>query len=115
MITTVSSFLLRKLPFLLSLVNAYGPTSAVSERKPEVLDKFYDQLTKVLHDVRGSSAILVLGDFNSKVGRKQCYEECLGKYSKGKRNANGDALIEFKQMNNLLRVGGQAVDYSLSL
>ena len=43
-----------------------------------------------------------LGDFNSKVGRKQCYEQCLGKYSKGKRNANGDALIEFAQMNNLL-------------
>ena len=35
-----------------------------------------------------------MGDFNSKIG-SNCNKECTGRYSRGIRNVNGQAMIEF--------------------
>ena len=43
------------------------------------------------------------GDFNAKVVKNNTNINCLGKYSRGKRNASGETLIDFCEINNLFR------------
>ncbi|GFO44724.1 RNA-directed DNA polymerase from mobile element jockey-like [Plakobranchus ocellatus] len=45
--------------------------------------------------------MIFAGDFNSKVGKRSGEESCLGNYSRGFRNENGENLVDFCEKNKL--------------
>ena len=108
---------------IISLINVYGPTLKISEDYPNIRDKFYEQLNKTYkQSLKSSCTTLILGDFNSKVGRRtkdsintdevvEYGEKCLGSHSRGRRNENGEVLIDFCEFNKLF-VANSAFNHS---
>ena len=87
---------------LISIINVYGPTSMITKEKPEVRDQFYEKLENIIKiEEKKAQLILLAGDFNSKVGKMQTEDISLGHFSKGKRNENGEALVNFCEANGL--------------
>ena len=59
------------------------------------MDSFYTKLDETINSVGRSSILILAGNFNAKVGHKQQTDyTCIGNYSKGKRNHNGEKLLE---------------------
>ena len=87
---------------ILVLFNIYAPTQNGSKKHEYEREVLYDQLNTqiTLHKSR-KTTIIVAGDFNSKVGRKKNGEECMGMFTRGKRNDNGQHLVEFCEANKL--------------
>ena len=88
------------------VVNAYGPTTPRASKCPELLDDFYTALERAV-DVPSRYELILLGDFNSKIG-KLTYEERLteitrhvGRFGVGLRNSNGQRLLEFVVKHDL--------------
>lgn len=67
------------------------------------MDTFYDQLQKTLDAVLRHDMLLVMGDWNAKVGERQEGENgIVGKHGlKCERNDNGDRFVTFCASNNL--------------
>ena len=80
---------------LLTIINVYAPTTDIAEKDPNILNEMYEQLGKVIHEIKDTSLTIVAGDMNSKIGKAKEDEECCGKYSRGERNKSGQKLIEF--------------------
>jgi len=88
----------------LVVIGVYGPTSQFVANHPEALDEFYTQLGGAIETHKRKAAVLlVVGDFNSKIGqnRRDGDEAIMGKYSIGHRNANGERLAEFLHEKHL--------------
>ena len=85
------------------IINVYAPTSNITKKDKKELRKLYDNLNKLLSDFKklSTKTVIITGDFNSQVGKSTGAETCLGKYSKGVRNNNGEALINFCESNGL--------------
>ena len=66
-------------------------------------ETFYDQLETLVksHDTRRTH-LVIAGDFNSKVGKSTHSDQCMGPYTRGRRNENGHRLVEFCQENELI-------------
>lgn len=87
-----------------SIVQIYSPTeqSSISE-----IESFYSSLKSVIKEYARKNYI-VMGDFNAKVGAPRNGEEIvLGPYSTGKRNRNGQKLIEMAFENNMKILNSQ--------
>ena len=85
----------------ITVINVYGITSPNAKEQPALRDTFYLDLQRTIDKQKGDT-ILISGDFNSKVGKKlDGAETCLGKFSKGNRNDNGEELINFCLKNNI--------------
>ena len=67
------------------------------------MDQFYTELQAEIDDTHKKDIILVMGDFNAKVGSMQDLSEkgIIGKYAYGNRNGNGEELVDFALGNNL--------------
>ncbi|XP_033120167.1 craniofacial development protein 2-like [Anneissia japonica] len=86
----------------ITLINVYAPTSDRAEKYPAERERMYKELDELVSKFANKTFLLICGDFNSKIGKKHLDEEkCIGNYSKGFRNDNGDALIDFCENNNL--------------
>ena len=88
-------------------VNAYGPTSQLARTSPIQLNFFYRQLSRAIR-VPSRYEIFLLGDFNSKLGTLSMSEvdegvisQHVGRYGTGKRNSNGEHLLNFLVSNDL--------------
>jgi len=74
-----------------SLVCAYAPTMVSSEA--ERLE-FYHQLEATLAGIAKSDKLIVLGDFNARVGSDHStWSPVLGPFGRGRSNANGELLL----------------------
>ena len=83
---------------MVHLINCYGPTSALTDKNPELSEQFFDQLSKTVYELKNShSIIFVGGDFNSRAGRKVDGESSMGSHGRGYRNSNGDELVHFAE------------------
>ncbi len=82
-----------------TMVAVYAPT----EEHPEEADEFYDELQKVVGKISKRDVLLLLGDFNARLGQKNDgYEQVMGKCALDEeRNTNGEKLLEFCQVNRL--------------
>ena len=77
----------------LSLINVYAPTMAYSD---EAKESFYQDLAKIVDNVSEADKLLILGDFNARVGKDHStYEGVIGKFGKGNKNSNGDLMLNF--------------------
>ena len=74
------------------LFSLYAPTLAADAG---VKDAFYEELDGELATVPAPEEIVLLGDFNARVGSdNQAWPDCLGPYGVGKINENGQRLLE---------------------
>ena len=63
----------------------------------------YVQLTDLVNNMNNlsTSMLFITGDFNAKVGTSTGIEQCLGRYSRGRRNNSGETLVQFCDANGL--------------
>jgi len=85
----------------LVIINFYGYTQPMIDNLgamgPVQREALYRTLeTTYLKERTGTDIIFIMGDFNSKIGRKQEEDEdFMGAHGKGRRNENGEALRAF--------------------
>ncbi|WP_419623970.1 hypothetical protein, partial [Thiolapillus sp.] len=60
---------LRAVPFNITIVQAYAPTSDYDDNK---IEEFYDQLQNVIDQTPKKDILVVQGDWKAKVGRDAC-------------------------------------------
>ena len=75
----------------LTLISAYAPTMTNSDEEKE---RFYGDLDKTIASVPSSDKLLIMGDFNARVGRDNVtWQKGLGSHGVGKENSNGNLLL----------------------
>ena len=75
-----------------TIVSAYAPTMANPE---ENKGTFYSQLKGTLRNIPSIDKLLLIGDFNARIGREndKWIDLSLGKYGIGKCNSKGELLL----------------------
>ncbi len=74
-----------------TVISAYAPTLTSAE---ETIEHFYANLSSVLRLVPASDKLILLGDFNARVGQDHTrWEGVLDKHGVGKTNSNGLLLL----------------------
>ena len=87
----------------LSVVTCYAPTE---EAEKEEKDNFYDSLRSILEDIPKHDVLVVLGDFNARVGSDNTNRErIMGKHGTGTMTDNGSRLCDICGENDLV-IGG---------
>ena len=83
----------------LSIISAYAPTLAQSD---EVKDIFYSDLSDAIDKIPASHKLLIMGDFNARVGTDHTsWENIIGRHGVGKENSNGTRLLTMCAQNEL--------------
>ena len=83
----------------MTLICAYAPTLTAEE---DVKDQFYEELDEALRSVNGRDKIILLGDFNARVGRRSDLWNAIGPQGVGKMNANGLRLLSLCSEHDLV-------------
>ena len=87
----------------LQVIQAYAPTN---DKDQEVKDNFYRKLQDTIDQARRKNVIIVMGDFNAKVGNNnRGFEEIMGKHGLGERSENGELFVDICAANDLV-IGG---------
>ena len=81
-----------------TLFQVYAPTSQSTE---DEIEQFYTKLQREIDRCANNDQIMVMGDFNAKVGNQEC-PGVMGKFGYGDPNERGLRLIEFCQENKLV-------------
>ena len=75
------------------VVQVYAPTE---EKTDEEKDEFYGRLGEVVRSTKRHDMLLLMGDFNAKVGQEDgTWRDVMGVFGVGNRNNNGQRLLEF--------------------
>lgn len=86
----------------LHIVQCYAPTE---DKELLVKEVFYSQLDQTLSRIPKQDIVVLMGDFNAKVGnRNEDIEHIIGKQGLGVMNENGELLVDFCGAHNL-RIG----------
>ena len=83
----------------LTLLSVYAPTLVSPE---EDITSFYHALRSVISGVSRSESLVILGDFNARVGSDSDTWPSLGPHGVGKMNANGLLLLQLCNEQNLV-------------
>ena len=87
----------------LSVVTCYAPTEAAEK---EEKDNFYDSLQSTLEDIPKHDVLVVLGDFNARVGSDNTdRERIMGKHGTSTMTGNGSRLCDMCGDNDIV-IGG---------
>ena len=78
------------------VIQAYAPTSNAKEA-----EQFYQDLQDLLELTPKKDVLLIIGDWNAKVGSQET-PGVTGKFGLGVQNEAGQRLIEFCQENTLV-------------
>lgn len=82
-----------------TLISAYSPTLMASG---EAKDEFYDELTQLISETPHKDQLVILGDFNARVGADNgTWPIPLGHFGVGTMNENGQRLLELCTYHNL--------------
>ena len=87
-------------PINMTVVQVYAPTSEAEESGHEA---FYETLQETLNSVPRRDIVVVMGDFNAKVGKGEG-DQFIGRHGVGTRNEAGDRMHEFCAANDLVAV-----------
>ena len=83
-----------------TIISAYAPTMTNPD---ETKDKFYEELDTLIKSVPRSDKLLVLGDFNARVGSDHiAWDGIIGKHSTRRCNSNGLLLLQACSQHNLI-------------
>ena len=84
----------------LSIISAYAPTLPSCDESKE---QFYGELDEAIKKVPAAHKLLVLGDFNARVGSDYVsWENVLGRHGVGNVNSNGTLLLSLCAQNELV-------------
>ena len=98
-----ASFRTKKQDINLDVIQCYAPTN---ESKDEDKDVFYDRLLAIVQGRPKKNIVILMGDFNAKIGRDNTgYEEIMGKQGMGEMNDNGERFADLCATTNLA-IGG---------
>ena len=93
-------------PVNVTLVSIYAPINAQNTQRTtaEASDTFYLDLQRTIDKIPSSDMILIMGDFNARVGKQkqQTSSGVIGPYATDQLNENGRRLTEFCQHNDLI-------------
>lgn len=89
---------IRAKPFNIAIIQTYAPTTDYSEQDIEI---YYEELQKVIKEVKSTEILIIMGDFNAKVGNGK-QEDIVGGFGLGKQNERGERLFQFCHENNLI-------------
>ena len=84
-------------PFNMTIIQVYALTSNAEEAE---IERFYEDLQDLLKLSPKKDVLIIIGDWNAKVGSQEILE-VTGKFSLGVQNEAGQRLIEFCQQNTL--------------
>ena len=92
---------LRAVPFNITIVQAYAPTSDYDDNK---IEEFYDQLQNVIDQTPKLDILVVQGDWHAKVGRDACgnWQDICGPFCNDDTSERGLRLLEFATFNDLV-------------
>ena len=93
---------------LITIINVYAPQSGRLTESLEELDELYHEPNVALNEIIGM--VFIYGDFNAKIGKRQEGEECMGRYTRGRRNTSGQTLVDFCEANCKLTHARNAVN-----
>ena len=83
----------------LNIICAYAPTLAKSD---EIKDSFYNALSDAIDEVPASHKLLLMGDFNARVGTDHIsWENVISSHGIGNENSNGTRLLSLCAQNEL--------------
>ena len=83
-----------------TIISAYAPTMTNPE---ETKERFYADLEVLIASVPKEDKLIILGDFNARVGTDcQAWEGVIGKNGIGKSNSNGHLLLRTCSAHDLL-------------
>ena len=74
-----------------SFVSVYAPTMTSCD---EEIGRFYESLRGTLRSIKKEDKLLLVGDFNARVGKDHNIWKCLGKHGFGSCNSNGLLLLQ---------------------
>ena len=80
-------------PFTITVIQVYAPTNNAEEAEVE---RFCEYLQDLLELTPQKDVLLIIGDWNAKVGRQETHG-VTGKFGLGIRNEAGQRLIEFSK------------------
>ena len=92
---------LRAVPFNITIVQAYAPTSDYDDNE---IEEFYDQLQNVIDQTPTKDILVAQGDWNAKVGWDVCgnCQGICGPFCNEDTNERGLRLLEFATFNVLV-------------
>ena len=85
-------------PFNITVIQVYASTRNAEEAKVE---RFYEDLQDLLELTPKKDVLLIIGDWNAKVGSQEKHG-VTGKFGLGMTNEAGQKVIEFSQENALV-------------
>ena len=97
-VAKVLEFQLQGIPFNITVIQAYAPTSNPEEAEVEW---FYEDLQDLLELTPQKDVLFIIGDWNAKVGSQET-PGVTGKFGLVIWNEAGQRLIEFCQENTLV-------------
>jgi endonuclease/exonuclease/phosphatase family metal-dependent hydrolase len=84
----------------ITMLSVHTPTEDKDEMEKE---KLYDLLSKTCDQTPKYDMLIILGDFNAKIGKEHHIARIAGKYTiHNETSVNGNLLTQFAQMNNLI-------------
>ena len=89
---------IRAKPFNIAIIQTYAPTTSHNDEEAEV---HYEEIQRMLKQVKSTDVLIVMGDFNAKIG-VEAYQDTVGKFGLGKRNERVERLLQFCIENNLI-------------
>ncbi|XP_042856752.1 craniofacial development protein 2-like [Penaeus japonicus] len=84
-------------PINVTIVQVYAPTTAAEETE---IEEFYEQLQEVTESIPSQDIVIIMGDFNAKVGSRE-EKPMTGKFGLRDRNTSRDMLVDFCAANDL--------------
>ena len=85
-------------PFNITIIKVYAPTTDAEEAE---IDQLYEDLQHLLELTPKKDVLLIIGDWNAKVGSQEM-KGTTGKFGLGVQNEAGQGLIEFCQEKKLV-------------
>jgi len=88
-------------PMNITLIQVYAPTSTATQ---DEIDEFYDSVKQAVDKVPASDMLVLMGDFNAKIGEgfEIGEEDIIGSFGLGVRNERGESLVSFATENELI-------------
>ncbi|XP_055375392.1 uncharacterized protein LOC129608093 [Condylostylus longicornis] len=83
----------------ITLLSVYSPTETTED---ELKEAFYDDIFRVCNKISRHDLIIIMGDFNAKIGKENFIKNVAGLQSlHSKTSENGTRLVNFASENNL--------------